>query len=134
MPHQSKWCSCLSRHSQSYKGLRSSMPHTRSKDHCHNKRCSCHPITQESTRVLGSLCQELGRRTEYVFLVISQDPTLIDCSLRADRPQRGEEGLAPWLLRAFPGHSPARCPALGTRPHASVLLSIRCPPSMHSSL
>lgn len=30
------------------------------------------PITQKITGILGALCQELGTKTEYIFLIIAQ--------------------------------------------------------------
>ena len=49
------------------------------------------PVTQEMARDLGTLCQELGTKTKYIFLFISQCPTLTDCSVIADWPQLVEE-------------------------------------------
>ena len=43
-------------------------------------------LTQEMTRVLGTLCRELGTETKCVFLFISQCAPVTDRSVIADCP------------------------------------------------
>lgn len=47
------------------------------KDKYYNKRCSYYPFPSGNSPSVRSLCQELGTKAKYIFIIILQHPTLI---------------------------------------------------------
>lgn len=79
--------SCLRAHHQLHercwdhlgnaKGLRSSVSGWGVKDKYYNKRCSYYPFPSGNSPSVRSLCQELGTKAKYTFIIIVQHHTLM---------------------------------------------------------
>ena len=66
-------------------------------------------ITWEMTRVLGALCRELGTKNKYMFLFVSQCPTLTDRSVIANWPWRSRMTGLPGCPQPPCGHHSLCC-------------------------